>query len=400
MTCEAAVNPAIPSRHLRWGISMSSDLRINSCKRAVVLLAELLAAVAIPGLATANPITVFDAKNAGTGYQQGTVGYSLNDGGDITGVVLNSGSVGHGFVRKANGNITVFNAKGAGTGIRQGTAGQDINASGEITGYLIDANGANHGFVRDSGKNGNITVFDVKRAGTGNAQGTIGSAINDSGDVVGTYLDSGTVSHGFIRAATTGKFTTFDVKGAGTSFGQGTTAKDINASGETVGQELDSGSVSHAFIRGSGKKGAVTIFDVKGAGTFGSQGTFANSINASGEIAGQILDSGGVYHAFLRDASGNVTKFNAPGAGTKEGQGTAAYSINDAGIICGAFFDSGTVGHGFVRAANGKITVFDAPGAGTGKDQGTDALAINTSGAIAGYLRDANSIFHGYIRTP
>src|ERR1700749_206072 len=275
-----------------------------------------LAIAALPQAATAQSITIFNAQGAGTGFQQGTVAYSLNDAGDSTGGVLDSGSVGHGFQRNANGKITVFDAPGAGTGIRQGTAGKDINASGEIAGYMIDSGGVIHGFFRAVTKKATVTTFDIAGAGSGINQGTSASAIDDDGDIAGTFIDPGSVSHGFVRANKKGRITTFDIKRAGTGFGQGTVANDISAGGGIVGQTIDSGTVSHGFVRNNDKKGTATVFDVKGAGTSSGQGTIANSINSAGEIVGQYIDAIGTHHAFLRDQSGTITKFDAPGAGT------------------------------------------------------------------------------------
>ena len=39
---------------------------------------------------------------------------------------------------------------------------------------------------------------------------------------------------------------------------------------------------------------------VKGAGTGAGQGTFAENLNDFGVIAGDYIDSSGVYHGFLR----------------------------------------------------------------------------------------------------
>jgi hypothetical protein len=58
-----------------------------------------------------------------------------------------------------------------------------------------------------------------------------------------------------------------------------------------------------------------------------------------------------------------------------------AMSVNMAGTIARFYVDSGRVYHGFVRADSGAITTFDAPGAGTGPNSGTTALSINAGGA-------------------
>jgi hypothetical protein len=53
-----------------------------------------------------------------------------------------------------------------------------------------------HGFVRIP--KGKITEFEAAGSGTSDGQGTMIYAINDSGDLSGFYVDSGTVHHGFL----------------------------------------------------------------------------------------------------------------------------------------------------------------------------------------------------------
>lgn len=127
----------------------------------------------------------------------------------------------------------------------------------------------------------------------------------------------------------------------------------------------------------------ITEFNVPGAGTGINQGTKGSTINASGVITGEYLDSGSVHHGYVRSAAGAITAFNAPGAGTGLDQGTSGWAINTAGLIGGEFLDSGNVHHGFIRATSGAITTFNAPGAGTGNGQGTHALGlINAAGTL------------------
>src|SRR4029453_9026399 len=123
--------------------------------------------------------TVFDAPGAGTGNFQGTRAYAINPDGTITGFFFDSVTVAHGYVRSDQGVITVFDAPGAGTGPGQGTivfSPEILNNEGEIAGHYIDSGGVGHGFLRD--ENGAITTFDAPGAGTGPGQGTFSFAIS------------------------------------------------------------------------------------------------------------------------------------------------------------------------------------------------------------------------------
>jgi hypothetical protein len=242
-------------------------------------------------------ITSFDAPGAGlgSGLNQGTVAYSVNDGGVIAGQFQDASYVFHGFVRYPDGAFATFDAPGAGTEADQGTFGEGINPAGDINGYYIDTNNVSHGLLRTPG--GTITSFDAPDAGTeANAnQGTFtgDKGINPRGQIEGWYIDQNNVSHGFLRA-TDGTFTTIDAPGA-----QFTQAFGINPAGAITGPYLDASNVFHGFLRAP--DGAFTTFDAPGAGNLAPpQGTHPNFINAADTIAGYSIDENSVSHGFLR----------------------------------------------------------------------------------------------------
>ena len=77
-----------------------------------------------------------------------TSGFCINVKGVVTGSF--DASLGYdGYVRAPKGKITEFADPSAGTGlIPQGTVPYSINSNGVITGYFQDANSVNHGFLR------------------------------------------------------------------------------------------------------------------------------------------------------------------------------------------------------------------------------------------------------------
>ncbi len=265
---------------------------------------------------------------------------------------------------------------------------------------MIDAAGVSHGFIRDASKKGVITVFDVTGAGTGAGQGTAGAAIDDGGDITGTYIDSGTVSHGFVRVGKKGKITTFDIKGAGKGFGQGTTAVDIDASGIIVGQTLDSGSVAHAFIRNNDKKGTATVFNVKGAGTATAR---APSPTASTRVAKwrantSIQAASITPSCAIRAARSPSSTRPAPVRARGREAWPMGSMMQGSSAAPSSIPPRSDTASSAPRTARSRCSMHRARETGNG--QGTDAFAINTGGAIAGYIDDSASVLHGYIRTP
>src|SRR5713101_2430170 len=363
------------------------------------------------GASGAPTFTVFEAPGAGTGMLQGTMGTSINDGGDIAGVYLTAPNVAHGFVRTVvNGTATfaTFNAPGAGTSLNQGTFPASINAAGDVEGMDFDSNNAYHGFVR-AASSGSITAIDVLGAPTNiGHRGTLPISMNTGGDITGFYVDANDVRHGFVRAAATGTITApIDAPGAGTGLTQGTVPLSIDAGGNITGFYNANGTF-HGFIRAS--NGTITApINAPGAGTGPSgkvsfMGTLPLAFDAAGDIAGTYADANGVNHGFVYTAASATpafTTFDAPGAGTTGlfFSGTGPFSMNGGGDVSGLYTDTNGVRHGFVRTATGTFTApIDAPGAATtGMFSGTVLISINSLDDITGTFEDTNGVFHGFL---
>ena len=78
-----------------------------------------------------------------------------------------------------------------------------INGSRHVVGSYIDAGGGSHGYLLSGGS---YTTLDVPGSISTNAFG-----INDSDQVVGRYIDAGGGSHGYLLSG--GSYTTLDVPG-------------------------------------------------------------------------------------------------------------------------------------------------------------------------------------------
>ena len=250
-------------------------------------------------------ITTFEVPGAYAGFDLGTGIASINAVRDVTGFYRDASSVLHGFVRAADGTITApIDAPGAGTGKKQGTFPLSINTAGDgdvVAGTYTDASGGRHGFVRPA--NGPVTPFDAAPGagtGPGNMQGTFALSINTAGEIAGTYTDASGGRHGFVRA-TDGTITSFDGPGAaatGTAIIDGTFGFSINTNGDIAGTYLDAGSVIHGFVRAA--DGTMTPpIDAPGAGTGALQGTASFSINDLGKITGAYADPNGMLHGYV-----------------------------------------------------------------------------------------------------
>jgi hypothetical protein len=363
---------------------------------------------AMPESPAAPKFTTFDAPGAGTGAFQGTAGFSINTAGAISGSYIAADNVSRAFLRASDGTFATFIAPHAGTGSGQGTIPISISSKAVVAGFYFDATTANHGFVRAA--DSTLTEFDAPGAGTAPHRGTIPLSINTAGTIAGAY-DTGSAQtvthwHGFVRTAK-GKFTSFDAPGAGTGDKQGTQPPmSINSSGVITGTFTDANYVYHGFVRTA--KGVMTPFDAPGAGKAPGhrkdlqfQGTIPIGINSKAVVTGVYSDASFVNHGFVRDAAGAITSFDIAGAGGSGTVGTVPFAINTAGTIAGLYQDNNGAFHGFVRTVTGTVTTFDVPGSGGGSlFQGTFAVSINTKGTIAGGFSDTNNVLHGFLRTP
>jgi uncharacterized membrane protein len=240
--------------------------------------------------------------------------------------------------------------------------------------------------------------------------------INNVGQIVGRYDDTGGVTQGFVRSAE-GRFRTIAPPGA--TF---TVASDINDSGEIVGRFLDQAGLNHAFIL---KRGRYFRLDFPGAVE-----TLGRGVDERGDVSGNYVTTAGLERGFVFDQEGFHDIFfpgtdstdvwdQVPGLemvgdwsdveGDVRGYTlrdskftivdfpgstlTTIRGINHRDMLVGEFFDSMGGDHGFVKMGRAFIQL-DAPGA-----QMTNTNRINDRDTIVGFYQSADGAFHGYVLT-
>jgi len=247
-------------------------------------------------------VTTFDVSGAGA---NGTFPIGLNLEGVVVGYALDSNYLFHAFLRTSDGKIYAFvGPNSCDTGTSTGCYGNEvtaINSWGTSVGNFMDNRGnfVGHGLIRRA--DGKLTTFEAPGAGTGTDQGTscpgCASGLNQWGAIAGIYTDSNNVYHGFLRSPN-GDFTTFDAPGAGTGSYEGTGCPSdcptsLNDSGAVMGTYIDSNFVYHGYLRTP--DGNIVTVD-----PLGSVFTWSSSMNDSAVMTGYYLDANSVYHGFLR----------------------------------------------------------------------------------------------------
>jgi probable HAF family extracellular repeat protein len=177
----------------------------------------------------------------------------------------------------------------------------------------------------------------------------------------------------------------YSITDLGTLGGRISLASGINASGQVVGESINSGGELHAFLYSDGK-----MIDL---GTLpGGHESWGYGINASGQVVGmsRLPPFDLTVHAFLyRD--GVMTDLGTPGG--PDGVFSVAYSVNASGNVAGTAYAPGTLEqHAFLYSQ------------GTWTDLGTlggnlsAATGINASGRVVGSsLIPDNSVAHAFL---
>jgi hypothetical protein len=256
------------------------------------------------------------------------------------------------------------------------TVALGVNPTGEVVGAYIDSANVRHGY---RWRKGDFTAIDFPGAIQSSADG-----INPAGDIVGGYLDPAGRVHGFFWSQASG-FASIDFPGA-----LHTLVAAINPTGKIVGAYTEKAIPEHAFRGFLLDSGQFTPIDFPGANL-----TLATGINPEGNIVGAYRAPAGKVHGFLLQKGVYVT-IDVPGA-----IDTFALGINAPGDIVGQY-KVADGWHGFVMSA-GTFNTIDFPGSTLGPGPSfwpfkeNAAYGISASNQIAGQYRGSDDRLHGYL---
>jgi len=310
---------------IKEAISIMKPKQIFNSIVAVLFVFPLMGAFAqqAANSGSIEVITTFDYPGTGNS----TLPQKINERGDIVGEFIDSTGVTRGFVRFSNGS---FSAPIVDPNDTVGfTEGRGINNSRTIAGDYVISDGTLHSFFLSGST---FTEYDVP----GTVQTNLLS-INDPGDFTGGFDPDGSgVFQAFVGRG--GTITSFSVPGSLSTF-----AYEINNNKKlVVGYYIDSAGILHGYYR-----------DANGALHFpidppGSVATVLFGVDNKNEVVGRYADASGATHGLFFVPPDSFFTFDYPGSTF-----TSLNGINQRGDICGRFADAAGIAHGFIARVRG-----------------------------------------------
>ena len=233
-----------------------------------------------------------------------SIGYGINDSGQITGEAQIAEGFSHVFLY-GNGVMADLGFEGVGRG---------INNSGQITGNATNAvDGFSGAFIYDIDIHGGTIISDSG----------IGYGINDSGQAVGwDGLDGSFL------------YSNGEIIGLGIGAGYG-----INNDGQVASEAFINDVDMTASLYSDG-----IMIDLS---TLGGSSSAGYGINENGQVTGYAETADGRWHAFLY-SNGIMTDLNSVIAPASGWTLISGRDINDLGQICGYGINSQGEEHAFL----------------------------------------------------
>ena len=331
----------------------------------VVTVAVLMASGMVLAQQTTSTVPSYTVKDLGTlpGRTE-SVAFDINDTGQVvgySGTITSSQEDAHAFLY-SGGQMQDL---GTLDSTYNYSVARGINASGQVVGSSKISSGEYRAFLYSGGQMKDLGTLRFLNSGA--------SAINDSGQVVGT---AGGLTSGHTSLTRAFLYSGDQMQDLGTLPGHTDSgASDINDTGQIVGYSGNSTFPrnNHAFLYSGGQ--------MQDLGTLpGHTDSGALAINNTGQIVGGSGNSGLLTdnHAFLYSGGQMQDLGTLPG-----GIGSVAYSVNDSGQVVGVSLTSNETKRAFLYSDAQMYDLNNLIPANSGWTL-LEAQGINTSGQIVG----------------
>jgi hypothetical protein len=230
----------------------------------------------------------------------GTVATGINASGTIVGLVSGCGS--HSFLTTNNGaSYTLFDPTVQSPLVSVlGSTASSINATGTVVGAATGKNSKGNVVTVGYSYNGTSYTYLIDPSApnpTTGASGTLAQGINNSGDIVGDYVNATNQTVGFLLH--NGVF--YDIINPNGTGGNSTTAQAIDSNGDIFGTYKDAAGVFHGYaLTGYALNGGLitggtfTTLDDPNADAVSGDGTKIIGVSPNGQkIVGLWINQSG-----------------------------------------------------------------------------------------------------------
>ncbi|PWT99084.1 MAG: hypothetical protein C5B51_27920 [Terriglobia bacterium] len=334
--------------------------------------------VSIPCYATTYNYTTIDCPNLSS---TNTRAFGVNNNGLVVGVYHDINGD-HGFTY-TGGTCTDFRNPL----FPNATTALGVNGGGQIVGYTGTISApTNFSYIAP-----NFNVISISGATASQASG-----VNNCGQVVGFYVQSGLV-HGFSQACNVGTVTTnINSPAPGAT---STLLIGANDNGTIVGYAGFGSQKTSGFVL-SGVGGTFSPYIAPGTTDVNSPATNFAGIDASGNVVGYwATGPGQPTHGFFLTGfpagAGTFTSFDYSDPNALQ---TKIFGVSpDAHYVVGSWRDGAGVDHGFIGVAAPPAVVSTVPSSGTGSSQSFAVTVSDPNGtsAIANFVFLINTGVNG-----
>jgi hypothetical protein len=311
------------------------------------------------------------------GGDDSTYAYAVNTAGEAVGQYLDPQGHSYCFTWTEDSGVKTIVVPGASWAACNG-----INDYGVITGKYLDYASVAHGFTYSTANDPPVTTTDLIVDGISDS--------NSLGYMVGSYVAPGGATEGFLQSPPPKQQEAAPVPLIPAQGARSTSVYGIDVAGDVVGTYTDSDTVSHGMLLTHQKDGPPTLTPIDNPD--GGQSTVCQAIKAPDDIVCNYFDANDKSHAAVYDSTATPptwTEIHLPDS--VSATFFAVYGINTSGDLAGTFIDGSNAQHGFLLTAKGQFSQLDVDVKGA---TFTFATGVNTNDEVVAQWGDALGYVH------